>query len=79
MSRFSYTRYDSKSADRQTAFRNLFEQIEDLAEQELPNSRWRSELFTQLEYAYMCTGKAIRDEQIERTGKVDEEIERSDI
>lgn len=76
--RFSYVRYDDKSMELQHTFRSLFETIERIANENLSNSRPKSLLMTSLEEAYMWSGKAIRDEQIERTGKVDEQPERND-
>jgi hypothetical protein len=75
--RFSYVKYDEHSAANQAVFKKKFEELEDFALQVLSKGRWRSELMTQLEYAYMCTGKALRDDQIERTGEVDELNERN--
>lgn len=76
--RFSYVRYDEQATETQKRFKALFEAIEDFAESKLPNSRPKSLLMTALEEAYMWTGKAIRDDQIARTGKVDEQPDRND-
>jgi hypothetical protein len=64
--RFSYVKYDVQSTDKQETFKQMFEDIEEYAEQNLEESRARSLLLTALEEAYMWTGKAIRDEQIKR-------------
>lgn len=75
--RFSYIKYDERSQAIQKRFRQLFEEIEAVTDS-LPNSRPKSLLLTALEEAYMWSGKAIRDWQIECTGKVDEQPERND-
>jgi hypothetical protein len=64
--RFSYVRYDSESMKKQEALKNMFEAIEKFVEENLRPGRAQSLIFTYLEVAYMWTGKAIRDEQIER-------------
>jgi len=64
MSRFDCIAYDKKSCEIQKRFKKLFTDIERTADA-LPDGRYKSLLFTHLEYAYMCAGKAIRDEQIE--------------
>lgn len=71
--RFSYVAYDEMSQHIQLAFKRLFEEIETLLEQALPNSRPKSLVLTSLEEAYMWVGKAVRDAQIERKKKVDEQ------
>ena len=48
----------------------MFEAIEDYANLTLKDSRPKSLLLTALEEAYMWSGKAIRDEQIERDGEL---------
>lgn len=64
--RFSYVKYDSEAVQKQETFKQMFEAIEDYANKILKDSRPKSLLMTALEEAYMWTGKAIRDEQIER-------------
>lgn len=63
---FIYVKYDEESVQKQETFRKMFEAIEDYANLTLKDSRPKSLLKTALEEAYMWTGKAIRDEQIER-------------
>lgn len=75
--RFSYVKYDKASMELQAKFKQKFEEIEELAIDLYP-SRPHALLLTALEEAYMWTGKAIRDRQIERLGKVDEQPERND-
>jgi len=58
-------------------FKNAFEALEALGEAELDSTRHKALFMTKLEEAYACTGRAIRDDQIARTGKVDEQPERN--
>lgn len=64
--RFSYVAYDKAAQEKQQAFKKAFEELEALADSTLKTSRPKSLFMTSLEEAYMWTGKAIRDEQIER-------------
>lgn len=64
--RFSYVRYDAESAQKQEWFKMKFEQLEEFAIANLPDSRERALFLTALEEAYMWTGKAIRNAQIAR-------------
>jgi len=64
-SRFDYVQYDEIASQTQANFKIAFQHIEMMA-MRIPASRWKSELMTQLEYAYMCTGKMLRDDQIDR-------------
>lgn len=75
--RFSYVRYDQVAIEKQTKLREKFEELEKLVTETMPTGRPQSLCLTALEEAYMWTGKGIRDEQIERTGQVDEQPERS--
>ena len=77
MSRFDYVKYDEEAMQQQANFKVAFENIEHMA-CSLDASRWRSELMTQLEYAYMCAGKMIRDDQIMRNGTAELEESRGD-
>lgn len=63
---FSYVKYDHLAVAKQEELKRMFEGIERFAADNLPASRPRSLLLTALEEAYMWTGKAIRDEQIQR-------------
>lgn len=64
--RFSYVKYDEKAQLAQEKLKDAFETIELLGNILLKNGRPKSRFLTHLEEAYMWTGKAIRDEQIER-------------
>lgn len=75
--RFSYVKYDEASTEKQETFKHLFEDVEEFATANLPDSRAKSLLMTALEEAYMWTGKAIRDEQMERESKAEHVPERS--
>lgn len=66
--RFSYVKYTSESQAKQEAFKSMFEDIEAYGTNNLVDSRARSLFLTALEEAYMWTGKAIRDEQVNRGG-----------
>ena len=66
--RFSYVKYTPESQAKQEAFKSMFESIEAYSMQALADSRARSLFLTALEEAYMWTGKAIRDEQMNRVG-----------
>jgi hypothetical protein len=74
--RFSYVKYDDQAMRRQQDLRQAFENLEELGNQ-LIDGRAKALFFTKLEEAYMWTGKAIRDDQIARTGKIDEQAERN--
>lgn len=63
---FSYVKYDEESTRAQESFKDMFQDIETFALQNLAPSRERSLLMTHLEIAYMWTGKAIRNDQILR-------------
>lgn len=75
--RFSYVKYDEVAVEKQEAFKKLFEELETLAEVSFKDSRPKSLFLTALEEAYMWTGKAIRDEQIERNVQPEHVPERS--
>lgn len=68
--RFDYVKYDEEASKKQQAIKEKFQEIENLVEVSLLNGRAKSLVMTHLEEAYMWTGKAIRDEQIERDPSV---------
>lgn len=76
MNRFDYIKYDDKAIATQAAFKQLFENL-DRVVGTLPPGRATSLVYTKLEEAYMWVGKAIRDEQVARSGSVQEQPERS--
>jgi hypothetical protein len=63
--RFSYVDYDDASARKSGELRDAVQQVEALL-LGLPESRERSLALTKLEEAFMWTGKAIRNQQLER-------------
>lgn len=65
--RFDYVKYDEQAIKQQAIFKDRFEELERFAS-ELKDGRAKSLFLTHLEEAYMWTGKAIRDEQIARSG-----------
>ena len=65
-SRFDYVAYDKDAQTLQLAIKDKTRELEHLIEKKLPNGRWKSFFMTQLEIAYMATGKAIRDMQLAR-------------
>lgn len=75
--RFSYVRYDDLATETQASLRTAFEHVEALVAKLTPG-RAQALVYTKLEEAYMWTGKAVRDDQIQRTGVVDEQPSRSD-
>ena len=75
--RFSYVRYDDLATSTQAHLRSAFEHVEALVAQLTPG-RAQSLVYTKLEEAYMWIGKAVRDDQIQRTGVVAEQPERTD-
>lgn len=75
--RFSYVKYDEQAVKKQEDLKKLFEQAEAMIEANLPNGRAKSLVLTHLEESYMWTGKAIRDEQIERNSSTPHAVERS--
>lgn len=74
--RFSYVKYGEIAMVLQLKFKEKFEEIEELGKALAPG-RAQSLFLTKLEEAYMWTGKAIRDQQIAATGKVDEQPARN--
>jgi hypothetical protein len=74
--RFSYIKYDEQAIRQQQDLREAFERLEDVVDC-LQDGRAKSLVYTKLEEAYMWTGKSIRDSQIARTGKVEEQPERN--
>lgn len=76
MSRYSYVKYDEMSMGLQEAFKQKFEELSSMVEL-LPPGRATSLVQTKLEEAYMWVGKSIRDGQITRVGKIDEQPERT--
>jgi hypothetical protein len=74
--RFSYVKYDQEAMTKQQELRLAFEHVELLVDGLFPG-RAKSLVYTSLEEAYMWVGKSIRDDQIARQGKIDEQPERN--
>lgn len=70
--RFDYVLHDDIAGERQAACRAACRELEGLIERLLPKGRAQSLAFTKLEEMYMWIGKAIRDDQIARTGSAGE-------
>lgn len=73
--RFSYIKYDEAAMQTQQAFKAEFEKLEARVNG-LANGRAKSLVYTHLEEAYMWVGKSIRDDQVAREGKCQEQKER---
>lgn len=78
MNRFDYVKYDSISVAKQDSFKRQFMMIEDHVDKHLVDSGHKVRVMEKLEEAYMWIGKAIRDEQVSRTRKVELQEERTD-
>lgn len=77
MSRFDYVQYDDHAADFQALVKEKFIELEATLKT-LKDGRAKSLVMISLEEAYMWSGKAIRDEQIERNGSAEPQEERCD-
>lgn len=67
MTMFDYIKYDESAVMRQDYIKKAAINLENEIRQ-LGNGRYKSLALTALEECYAWTGKAIRDEQIERNG-----------
>lgn len=65
--RFSHVKYDEKATKQREELLDLFKKVEQRISA-LPNSRYQKLALTSLEETWNWAGKAIRDDQIERTG-----------
>jgi hypothetical protein len=65
--RFNYVAYDAFAKASQANFKELFDLVADTIEITIAPGRARSLALTHLEEAYMWVGKAIRDEQLDRS------------
>ena len=66
MSRFDYIAYDDEATKIQAQFKEIFKEVNKGIDV-LKDGRAKSLALISLEECYMWIGKAIRDEQIERT------------
>ncbi len=67
---FSYVQYDEQARQNQETLKAMFEAVECYLNDSITPGRSKSLVMTKLEEAYMWTGKAIRDDQIERHAKI---------
>lgn len=65
---FDYVKYDEKAQIEQAVFKTACVELEGMVTARLPAGRARSLALTKLEEVYMWVGKAIRDDQIARSG-----------
>jgi hypothetical protein len=75
--RLDYVKYDERATIQQSAFKDLFLDLENMAEG-LKDGRAKSLVMTYLEITYMWVGKAIRDEQIARNPETRDVMERTE-
>lgn len=73
--RFDYVKYDEQSVSTQEKAKGLCKEIECLIESMGPG-RPQSLALTSLEEVYMWIGKAVRDNQVKRTGVLNDIPER---
>jgi hypothetical protein len=78
MNRFDYVKYDHDAQRDQAEFKEAFIDLERDIETIIKSPRAKALALTKLEECYMWVGKGIRDDQIERTGKIELEEDRSD-
>ncbi len=65
--RFDYVAYDTVAAAKQISAKVQFQKLEAWGNANL-KGRWLEKFLDHLEYAYMATGKGIRDEQVSERG-----------
>jgi hypothetical protein len=75
--RFDYVKYDVLATNIQAAFKAKMMDLEEMADTMLPKGRHHALVMTKLEECYMWIGKAIRDDQIVRTGSAPLQEERN--
>lgn len=76
MSRFDYVKYDQTATIQQAAFKHQCQTLEELTNG-IGCDRWREAALMKLEEFYMCIGKGIRDDQIDRNGSAPLQEERN--
>lgn len=76
--RFDYIRYNEKHAEIQHQMKTAVELLECKINIKISNGRAKSLALSHLEETYMWIGKAIRDMQVEETGKSEEVSERGE-
>lgn len=75
--RFDYIKYDAEAEKAQSIFKALFVNLSKMIGA-LPRGRAQALALTKIEESYMWVGKAIRDNQLERTGQGDLQEGRKD-
>jgi hypothetical protein len=78
LNRFDYVKYDEQAAQKQDSFKRIMMMLEDHVDKHLVDSAHKLRVHEKLEEAYMWIGKAIRDEQVSRTRRVELQEERTD-
>lgn len=78
LNRFDYVKYDELAAHKQDSFKRMMMMVEDHVDKNLVDSIHKLRIHEKLEEAYMWVGKAIRDEQVSRTRKVELQEDRTD-
>lgn len=67
--RFNFVTYDDQSKEKSEAIKKAVANLEDVVENNLQgDSRAKSILLTKLEECFMWVGKAVRDDQLKRSG-----------
>jgi uncharacterized protein YutE (UPF0331/DUF86 family) len=76
--RLSYVKFDERATDQICTLKQKFEEIEKILARH-SEGRYKALALTAIEEAYAWCGKMIRDEQIGRTGKIEDVNERGDL
>lgn len=77
MGRFDYVKYDGHAEQVQKEFKFDIESLELSVNEKLVSPRAKALVLTKLEEVYMWIGKAIRDDQIKRSGSAPLQEERT--
>lgn len=78
MCRFDYVKYDDEAMLTQDRFKSMMVSLESHVKNKLKSPRAKDKALAKLEEFYMWVGKAIRDDQIERSGSAPLQEERKD-
>lgn len=77
-SRFDYIRYNEVTEKSQAEIKKIFREAETSGQIHLDKGPWRDRYMEHLEYAYMCAGKALRDQQIKYNAGAELQEDRGD-